>query len=60
MSLPRKLVTTKEVSEMLAVSPRTVRNLSYRGLLKRHPSVGKMLFLLEDVEGFADEAAMRK
>jgi len=40
----KKLLDLKQTAEALSISTRTVHRLKKRGLLKSHPSLGKLLF----------------
>ena len=55
--MPKKFLTVKEVSQLMGVTPLTVRNWDQRGKLVayRHPVNNYRLYKVEDVEGMLKE-----
>ncbi|KKT82546.1 MAG: hypothetical protein A3B99_00695 [Candidatus Yanofskybacteria bacterium RIFCSPHIGHO2_02_FULL_44_12b] len=51
--MPKKFLTVKEVSELMGVTPLTVRNWDQKGKLVayRHPANNYRLYKTEDIEG---------
>lgn len=49
----RLLLNSKESCEILSIKPKTLYSLVKRGLIKRHPSVRKLLIPLGELQRFA-------
>jgi hypothetical protein len=54
----RLLYDTAETCELLGIKPKCVYSLVKRGLLKRHPSVRKLLIPYQELERFAGMALL--